>query len=255
MKLSAVTQALDVLAPLRYAEKWDNVGLLVGDPDADVKRILVCVDYTRAVADEGNADLVVAYHPPMFAAVKRVPHGALWAEAVRKGIALYSPHTALDVAAEGTNDFLGDACGMTARVAIRRFSPDEAETVGLGRIGAVEPTTLGALAARVKPALGLGYVLVAGRADLPVKRVAVAAGAGGELLADALRAGADAFLTGELRHHDALGAVAKERGILATMHSNSERAAIRAHAARIARALPGVDVRFSEADADPFVLA
>ena len=255
MKLSAVTQALDVLAPLRYAEKWDNVGLLVGDPDADVRRVLVCVDYTRAVADEGEADLVVAYHPPMFAAVKRVPHGALWAEAVRKGIALYSPHTALDVAAEGTNDFLADACGITERVAIRRFSAEEPEAIGLGRIGPVAPTTLGALATRLKPLLGLGYVLVAGKADLPVKRVAVAAGAGGELLGDALRAGADAFLTGELRHHDALGAVAKGRAIIATMHSNSERAAVRAYTARITKALPDVAVRFSDADADPFTLA
>src|SRR3954452_10194302 len=100
MLLADVMLVLEELAPLRYAESWDNVGLLVGDPRAEIARVLVTVDYTGAVADEAvksGATLVVAYHPAMFAAVKRVPHEALWADAVRRGIALYSPHTALDV--------------------------------------------------------------------------------------------------------------------------------------------------------------
>ena len=253
MKLHAVTTILDDLAPLRYAEGWDNVGLLVGDPDAEIRRVLVTVDYTRGVADEGECDLVVAYHPPMFAAVKRVPHRALWAEAVRKGIALYSPHTALDVAAGGTNDFLGDACAMTTREAIRRFAVDEPAEIGLGRVGDVFPTTLAELVARLKPALGLGHVLVAGDLAGAVKRVAVAAGAGGELLGDAIRAHADVFVTGEVRHHDALAAVAKGTAVIATMHSNSERAAVRAYARKLAVRVPELAVRFSEADADPFV--
>jgi len=253
MKLSDVTKVLDDVAPLRFAEKWDNVGLLVGDPEAEVKRILVTVDYTRGVADEGDCDLVVAYHPPMFAAVKRVPHQALWAEAVRKGIALYSPHTALDVAHGGTNDFLGDACAMTSRTALRRFALEEDPALGLGRVGDVAPTTLRDLVAQLKPALGLGHVLVAGDLAHPVKRVAVAAGAGGELLNDALRAHADVFLTGEIRHHDALSAVAKGTAVIATMHSNSERAAVRAYAKTLAERMPELAVRFSEADADPFV--
>ncbi len=255
MKLEAVTKILDDVAPLRYAEKWDNVGLLVGDPDAEIRRVLVTVDYTRGVADEvqGDCDLVIAYHPPMFAAVKRVPHEALWAEAVRKGIALYSPHTALDVAPGGTNDFLGDACAMTSREAIRRFSAEEPAVIGLGRVGDVAPTTLADLVARLKPALGLGHVLVAGDLAHPVRRVAVAAGAGGELLNDATRARADVFLTGEMRHHDALAAVARGTAVIATMHSNSERAAVRAYARTLAARLVDLVVRFSEADADPFV--
>ena len=118
MLLVDVMKVLDELAPLRYAESWDNVGLLVGDPRAEITRVLVfTVDYTGAVADEAvqaGASLVIAYHPAIFAAVKRVPHDALWADAVRRGIALYSPHTALDVAIAGTNDFLADACRMHA---------------------------------------------------------------------------------------------------------------------------------------------
>jgi dinuclear metal center YbgI/SA1388 family protein len=264
MKLAEVTHALEELAPLRYAEPWDNVGLLVGDPGADVGRVLVTVDYSGAVAEEARAagaDLVVAYHPPLFAPVKRVPHDAPWAEAVRLGIALYSPHTALDVAQGGTNDFLADACGISAearRPLVAFAARDPARDpvgIGMGRVGDVEPAPLEAVVARLKPALGLDHVLVAGAKEAIVRRVAVVAGAGGGLLADALREEADLFVTGEIRHHDALDAARRGTAVVATLHSNSERAAVRAYAARIAARLAGVVVTVSDRDRDPFGVA
>lgn len=263
MKLTDVMQTLEELAPLRYAESWDNVGLLVGDPDANIQRILVTVDYSEAVADEARsrgAQLVVAYHPPMFAPVKRVPHAALWADAVRRGIALYSPHTALDVALKGTNDFLADACGVSShnRRPLRAFAAkpgaSEPEGIGLGRVGDVAPESLTKLVARLKPALGLNSMMVAGSLDTLISRVAVAAGAGGELLSEAIRERAELFVTGEIRHHDALSAVRRGVCVIATLHSNSERAAVKAYAARVGRRLPDLVVTPSEQDTDPFVV-
>lgn len=265
MKLTDVMKILEEVAPLRYAESWDNVGLLVGDPDAEISRVLVTVDYSGAVAEEArakNAELVVAYHPPMFAPMKRVPHAALWADAVRRGIALYSPHTALDVAPGGTNDFLADACGVVTgakRRPLRAYASKpgmtEPEGIGAGRVGDVAPTRLGDLVKTLKPALGLDYVLMAGSPDALIGRVAVAAGAGGELMNDALRDRADLFVTGEIRHHDALTALRRNMAVIATMHSNSERAAVKAYAARIAARLESLLVTTSDADADPFVVA
>ena len=263
MKLSQVITTLDELAPLRYAESWDNVGLLVGDPLADIGKVLVTVDYTADVAAEAvaaGASLVVAYHPPLFAAVKRAPHDALWVDAVRRGIALYSPHTALDVAREGTNDFLADACGVSdsLRSPLRPFAPRPGRTeppgIGLGRVGDVDTIARRDLVERVKSKLNLSYVLVSGPVSGAATRVAVAAGAGGELLDDAIRAGADVFVTGEVRHHDALSAARRGVTVVATLHSNSERAAVRAYAGRLAALLPGVDVTTSAADADPFTV-
>lgn len=255
MKLAKALEHLDDLAPLRYAEAWDNVGLLVGDPEAEIDKALVTVDYSAAVAAEARergADLVIAYHPPMFAAVKRVPHDALWAAAVRDGVALYSMHTALDVALEGTNDFLARVCGLRDVKPIRPFQGKpgrpEPDGIGLGRIGDLPETPLRDLVAAVKSKLSLGHVMVAGDLDRRVKRVAVAAGAGGELLSDAIRQRADLFVTGELRHHDAMRGCA----IVATLHSNSERAAVREFGGRVAKALAGVEVTISERDADPF---
>lgn len=261
MKLIDVVTVLEELAPLRYAESWDNVGLIVGDPRAEISSVLVTVDYTADVAAEATlagATLVVAYHPPLFAAVKRVPHDALWADAIRRNIALYSPHTALDIALEGTNDFLADACGMSAagrkplRPFVSKSGKPEPPGIGLGRIGPIAPIVRRDLVGRIKSQLGLAYVLAAGPLDGTAASVAVSAGAGGEQLEEAIRGGADVFVSGEVRHHDALGASRRGVTVIATLHSNSERAAVRAYAQRLAAKLPGVTVTSSAADADPF---
>ena len=261
MKLADILTVLEDLAPLRYAESWDNVGLLVGDPRADVTKVLVTVDYTPEVAAEAviaGATFVVAYHPPIFASVKRVPHDALWADAIRRNIALYSPHTALDVALAGTNDFLADQSGVStlARAALRPFAVkgggSEPAGIGLGRIGAVTAVSRRDLVARVKANLGVSHLLASGPLDGDATRVAVAAGAGAELLEEAIAAGAHVFVTGEVRHHEALSAARRGVTILATLHSNSERAAVRAYARRLATRMVGVTVESSVADADPF---
>lgn len=257
MKLHALLSQLDSLAPLRYAESWDNVGLIVGDPDAEIGRLLVTVDYSPGVAAEARergAQLVIAYHPPMFAPVKRIAHDTPWAAAVRDGIALYSMHTALDAVVGGTNEFLLRACGVTAMKSIRDIAkrmPDDPPEVGMGRIGNLPaPTTLGALVTRLKSQLQLDHVLVAGEDSKAISRIAVCAGAGGEFLSDAIKQKADVFVTGELRHHDALRGTA----IIATLHSNSERKAVRDWGTRLGEALKGahVDVLLSEKDRDPF---
>ncbi len=119
---------LDALAPLSRAAHWDNVGLLAGDPAANVARVLVAIDLTKSVLAEAAAhvcELVVAYHPPLFRPVTRLAAGNVVFDAIRAGIALYSPHTALDAAAGGTNDVLADAVGMIDRVPLDPFEPKD----------------------------------------------------------------------------------------------------------------------------------
>src|SRR5437016_3057704 len=98
MKLHEIVAALEVIAPTRDAASWDNVGLLVGDPSDDVKSALLAIDLTREVLAEaiGKHQLVVAYHPPIFDGIKRVKAGSVVFDAIRAGVAIYSPHTALD---------------------------------------------------------------------------------------------------------------------------------------------------------------
>ena len=107
---------------------------------------------------------------------------------------------------------------------------------------------------RVKRALSLEALLVAGPLDGDVTRAAACAGAGRGLLEEALAAGVDLYLTGELPHHDALRAAAAGVTTVSTLHSNSERATLDRLAARLAVEAPGVRVKVSEEDRDPYVV-
>lgn len=118
-KLSAIVDALEEIAPLNLAEAWDNVGLLI-EPSKpkSVRTVLLTIDLTEAVLDEAvdaKADLIVAYHPPIFDALKQLtshePKQRVALRAIEARIALYSPHTALDSAPGGVNDWLASGLG------------------------------------------------------------------------------------------------------------------------------------------------
>ncbi len=119
--LSELTAYLEQIAPLHLAETWDHVGLLSGSATARIKRILITLDLTRAVANEAlrNAtDLLICYHPPIFKPLLDLRTGGdqpekLAVELAAKNIWIYSPHTALDAAPGGTNDILAQLLGAT----------------------------------------------------------------------------------------------------------------------------------------------
>jgi dinuclear metal center YbgI/SA1388 family protein len=118
--IADLSAAMEAIAPRRLAQDWDNVGLLAGDPAARCTRALLCIDMTPAVLDEARrltCEAVVAYHPPLFrpvASLRADADGteALVFHAIASGIAIHSPHTALDAADGGTNDVLAALCGL-----------------------------------------------------------------------------------------------------------------------------------------------
>ena len=111
---------MEAIAPVHLAQEWDNVGLLVGDRRASCRRVLLCIDTTPAVLAEAvrlKCEMIVSYHPPLLRPVKRVladsgETDSLVHDAIRRGIGIYSPHTALDAADGGTNDVLAELCGL-----------------------------------------------------------------------------------------------------------------------------------------------
>lgn len=115
-----LSKAMAMLAPPAMAQSWDNVGLIAGDPAAPCRRLLLCIDLTPPVLEEviaAKCDAVIAYHPPIFRPIKRLAADStetdaiIW-RAIRAGIAVYSPHTALDAAPGGANDVLAELCGL-----------------------------------------------------------------------------------------------------------------------------------------------
>ena len=226
--LSSVVALLEAEAPLALAEPWDNVGMILhpgGDPE--VRRALLAIDLTPSVAEEAEAGgfgLVVAYHPPLFAPVRRLAGAGPVERAViacaRAGIAIWSPHTALDAVPGGTSDWLANMVGE-GEMTVLHPRPDRPEA-GMGRIVRLaEEAAFGALATRIAAELGVSSVEVAGRPDTAwVRTVAVCPGAGAEVVADS---GADAVLTGEMKHHDLLALAESGVGVILAGHTETER--------------------------------
>jgi len=119
MKLKEVTPVLEALAPLHLAEEWDNVGLIAGDYEMPIKKIMLTIDMTQSVFEEAkkqNIDLILAYHPPVWEPLKTIIAGRgaapLLHEAIRRNIAIYALHTALDAVRGGVNDVLAEIVGI-----------------------------------------------------------------------------------------------------------------------------------------------
>ena len=255
--LQAICEALDEFAPRRLAEEWDNVGLLVGDPQAGVQRVMTCLTVTPASAAEAvadGADLIVTHHPLPFRALKRLTTdntpGRLLLQLIRAGIAVFSPHTAFDSAAAGINQQLAEGLGL------RNIAPlvakDEVPPLGAGRFGELPPETpLAELASRLKAFLKLSGLHVVGNAQQPCRRVAVACGAAGEFLEPARGAGCDTLVTGETTFHTCLEAEAREIALLLPGHFASERFAVETLAVTLARQFPELTVWASRQERDP----
>lgn len=342
VKCQRVMQLMETLAPKKLAEEWDNVGLLLGDPRADVHRLMISLDVNREVAaeaDERQVNLLVTHHPLIFRPLKHLrfdlPEGALIRHLIGHQVMVYSAHTNLDSASDGVNaclarslglqqaeilqvsrqeqlfklvvfvpqghegavrDALGDAgagwIGNYSHCTFRTpgtgtFLPREGtnpfigargqleeveelrlETIvperlldravkamirvhpyeevaydiyplsnqgtpyGLGRIGLLpEAVPLDAFIARVKEALGVSTVKVAGGENRPVRKIAVCGGAGATLIHQASFRGADVLVTGDVKYHEAQEAVALGLAVIDAGHYATEAVVIPALAA------------------------
>jgi dinuclear metal center YbgI/SA1388 family protein len=204
--LAQVVATLESRYPPSTAEPWDAVGLVCGDPEASVRRILWAVDAVEEVIDQAIAaevDLVVTHHPLFLTGVHSVaattPKGRIVHRLVQAGIGLYCAHTNADVADPGVSDALASALGLSGtRVLVGTT---------LGRIGELaDAMALADFAGTVVAALPPTHhgVRVAGDPARPVRRVAVCGGSGDSLLGVATAEGADVLVTADLKHHRAL---------------------------------------------------
>lgn len=211
LTVADVVAMVEAAAPPQLAAPWDSNRLICGDPDEAVASVLLAVDPVASVVQEAietGADMLITHHPLYLRGTDHVsatdPKGRLVHRLIRNGIALLNAHTTLDAAHGGVAAALAAAVGLRAAVPLEPDSQDP--TQGIGRIGALErPTRLRDLAAAVAAALpdSAPGLLVGGDLEATVETVAVSGGAGDSLLEVARQAGADVFLTADLRHHPA----------------------------------------------------
>ncbi len=257
LSLKEVVSCIESLAPPSGAAEWDNTGLLWAPVQPRrIRRMLLTIDCTPDVAAEAlrrQVDGVLAYHPPLFAPLKQlVPHDPLQRrllQLIEARVALYSPHTALDAAPDGVNDWLANVVRGDAPATIQPVPDTVARCVVFERA-----LDFHSMARRLQATLKLPYLrwaLPRGRLAR-VRRVAVCAGAGA---AELRAAAADVWVTGEMKHHDLLDAQARGVRVILSEHSHAERAYLPI-LRQCLRALTGtrVDWLLARRDRDPVQL-
>lgn len=208
MKISQITEVIERFAPLGWQESYDNAGLIVGRPDDEVHKALLAVDVTEEVLDEAEAegcDIVLTHHPIIFHALKRfnsadpVQRCVEWA--IRSRIALYACHTNLDSAPEGMSWRLAEILGVGNLGVLQ--SSEAGEGVGFGVVGELpEAVDTVEFMQFIRRKLGVKVVRYSDTATSAVRRVAVCTGAGASLIGEARRAGADIYITADLKYND-----------------------------------------------------
>ena len=227
LKCKDIASVIERLAPTQLAYEWDNVGLLCGDYEQEVSKVLLTLDLDIGVVEEAVrevAQMIVAHHPIMFEPLNKItaqtPEGKLLRALIQNNISYYAAHTNLDVAKGGLNDLLAKKVGLK-NVKILEYTDDNGE--GIGRIGDIDsPITLGALAQRIKRALGVEYIRYSGDAEASVSRIAINTGGGTALIGAALDANADVFVTGDYKYSQVRHCVENGMKIIDVGHYDTE---------------------------------
>lgn len=197
-KVSDIVQAMNRFAPVELAESWDNVGLLVGNSNRDVSKIIVMLDLDENGLKEAldvGADMIVTHHPFIMSGLKAVTDPVIL-DLIENKISVCSMHTNLDCADSGVNQVLAETLGL-----------EEIEPVMFGdfiaRGGIVGKCGLGVFMAQVKRALNINSLRYVGDKETPVEKVCVVGGSGGDFIEEASNQGFDTMVTADVKYHQA----------------------------------------------------
>ncbi len=256
-----VVAVLDGLYDPRWADDWDAVGTVVGDPGATIQKVLLAVDPVQSVVDEAvewGADLVVVHHPLWLKGVTSVeassPKGRVVHTLITEGIALHTCHTNADCPPLGVSESMAFALGVRE---VRPLEADDEPDRGSGRIGTLAaPMRLDAFAEQVARRLPSHHsaIRIAGDPARMIETVALCGGSGDFLLATAQRDGADVYVTSDLRHHPVSEHLEQTDpcAVIDVPHWSAEWTWLPVAADALTAALPGIEVRVSTIVTDPW---
>ena len=234
MKVKDILKVLDQIAPFEYQEEWDNSGLLIGDMNAEVKRILITLDVTDEVVNQAiqaKADLIISHHPLIFSPLKQINTDDFIAARVLKiannNINYIAMHTNMDTTglSDLANDILNIKKMRAIEVNINKNNPE----IGIGSIGKfldesgrTVDITLRDAVIRTKSALGLNVVKVYGNLDSVIEKVAVCTGSGKDMIEECIKEKCDLLITGDITYHAGLDAYERGLNIIDAGHYGTE---------------------------------
>ena len=249
--------ALEQFAPLPLQESWDNAGLQLGLTEAEVSGALLCLDVNEAIVDEAmrkGCNLIVSHHPLLFRGLKQIS-GANYVQrcvikAIKHDIAVVSMHTNMDNAQGGVNWKMAEKLGLQD---CRFFANKQVDGIeaGSGVIGQLpQPMEARAFVELVKNQFHVECAQCNELLQRPVGKVAICGGAGDFLLDDAVREGADAFITGEMHYHVFFDHE-QQLQICVIGHYQSEQFTTEVFRDIIQRECPGVSTFIAETNTNP----
>lgn len=258
MKCYEVIECLSELAPFEYAEKWDNVGLLLGRKDKEISRIFVAVDASDEVVEEAiekGCDMLLTHHPLIFSPMKRIVEddfiGQRIIKLIKNDISYVAMHTNFDIM--GMADAAADELSLKHTDVLQITFEDDIDKAGFGRVGDLpREMSLSELSGKVKLAFQVPSVRVFGELDTVISRVAILPGSGKSGIEDALACQAEVYITGDIDHHAGIDAVARGLCIIDAGHYGIEKLFISYMRDYISRNMKHVQVE-TESIREPFV--
>ena len=206
MKARDIINVIEEFAPLSIQEKWDNSGLCIGSPDADVTSVLIGLDCTPELVDEAvecGADMIVTHHPLIFSGLKKISPedqvGAAVIKAISNGISIYAAHTSADKVIAGVSGAMAAKLGLENV----RILDEDGEGTGLGVVGDLpEPLTAAEAVSLVKDRFALKAMRTSRPVEGRISRVAMCGGSGGSLIGAAMASGAQLYISGDISYHN-----------------------------------------------------
>ncbi|EOU1647553.1 MAG: Nif3-like dinuclear metal center hexameric protein [Clostridium perfringens] len=228
MKLNDIINIIEDIAPVNLKEGFDNVGLMVGDREKNITKILLALDCTEEVIKEAKemcAELILTHHPLLFRKPSTITTDTLLGRKIisliKNDINLYSAHTNWDSVKGGLNDTLVEILGFNEGIIMDK-SPVDSEA-GIGRV--VELTkemTVLEIINLIKSSLGVKNLRYAGDLNEVIKKIAIVNGSGQDFFGDAKKLGADLIITGDTTYHFVSDYKEMGLNILDIGHFNSE---------------------------------
>lgn len=227
-----IIRRIESAFPKDAACKWDNVGLLAGRKEKEVRKIYVALDATDEVISEAaraGADMLVTHHPLLFSPVKSITDGHFIGrrliQLIQNDIAYYAMHTNYDILRMG--DIAAGKLGITETYPLEVTMTAEENGVmvekGIGCCGVMgDSLSLEACGGLVKEVFHLPAVSIFGNPEKEIQKIAVVPGSGKDLIEAAVEAGADVLITGDIGHHDGIDAVAQGLSVIDAGHYGLE---------------------------------
>ena len=201
-KCREIAEHIEKLCPVNLACEWDNVGLLVGDSEKEIKKVLVCLDVDESVVKECislGADMIVSHHPIMFSPVNKLteddPQQRFIRKMCEKGICHYAAHTNMDCARGGLNDYLAEKLGFSKTEIFEKT----ADNAGFGRYTEAD-STLEDMILLCEEKLNLSSLRYVGEPGSRIRSVVVNSGSGSDALDGCIERGVDLLITGDLKY-------------------------------------------------------